>query len=125
MEPSDNEYYKIKNWVDAFMRIPFGKYKDLDVKMENGIEECSTFMDSAMQTLDTCVYGLNDAKMQILQMIGQWISNPSALGTAIAVKGPPGTEKPSLQGLCTFQCEFAFIALGEATQFLGRSFLHI
>ena len=52
------------------MRIPFGKYKDLD-ENENGIEECSTFMDSAMQTLDTCVYGLNDAKMQIFQMIGQ------------------------------------------------------
>lgn len=118
MEPSDNEYYKIKNWVDAFMRIPFGKYKDLDVKMENGIEECSTFMDSAMQTLDTCVYGLNDAKMQILQMIGQWISNPSALGTAIAVKGPPGTGKTSLikEGISKILGrEFAFIALGGAS----------
>ena len=25
MDPSDNEYYKIKHWVDAFMKIPFGK----------------------------------------------------------------------------------------------------
>ena len=41
--------------------------------MENGIEECTKFMDNAIADLDTCVYGLNDAKMQILQMIGKWI----------------------------------------------------
>jgi ATP-dependent Lon protease len=118
MEPTDSEYYKIKHWVDAFMKIPFGKYKDLDVKMENGIEECTKFMDGAIATLDTCVYGLNDAKMQILQMIGQWISNPSALGTAIAVKGPPGTGKTSLikEGISKILGrEFAFIALGGAS----------
>ena len=34
--------------------------------------------------------------MQILQMVGQWISNPDSLGTAIAVKGPPGTGKTTL-----------------------------
>ena len=118
MDPGDNEYYKIKNWVDAFMRIPFGKYKELNIKMENGVEDCSTFMDTAMQNLDTCVYGLNDAKMQILQMIGQWISNPTALGTAIAIKGPPGTGKTSLikDGISKILGrEFAFIALGGAS----------
>ena len=118
MEPSDNEYYKIKNWVDAFMRIPFGKYKELTVKMENGVEECNQFMADAMNTLDTCVYGLTDAKMQILQMIGQWISNPAALGTAIAIKGPPGTGKTSLikDGISKILGrEFAFIALGGAS----------
>ena len=118
MESTDSEYYKIKNWVDAFMKIPFGKYKNLEVKMENGIEECTKFMDSAIADLDTCVYGLNDAKMQILQMIGQWISNPSALGTAIAVKGPPGTGKTSLikDGISKILGrEFAFIALGGAS----------
>ena len=118
MEPSDNEYYKIKNWVDAFMRIPFGKYKELNIKMENGVEECSKFMETSMNTLDTCVFGLNDAKMQILQMIGQWISNPAAMGTAIAIKGPPGTGKTSLikEGISKILGrEFAFIALGGAS----------
>jgi len=118
MEPSDSEYYKIKNWVDAFMKIPFGKYKELDIKMENGIEQCSEFMEKSMDILDKCVYGLNDAKMQILQMIGQWISNPSALGTAIAIKGPPGTGKTSLikEGISKILGrEFAFIALGGAS----------
>jgi len=117
MDPGDNEYYKIKNWVDTFMRIPFGTYKNLSVKMEDGLDVCHDFMENAKSTLDKCVYGLNDAKLQIMQMMGQWISNPGSLGTAIAIKGPPGTGKTSLvkEGISKILGrEFAFIALGGA-----------
>lgn len=113
--PGDPEYYKIKNWVDTFMRIPFGKYKELTVNLTDGVEKCHDYMENAMKILDDCVYGLNDAKMQILQMIGQWISNPSAMGTAIAIKGPMGTGKTTLvkEGISKILGrEFAFIALG-------------
>ena len=33
--------------------------------------------EETKKILDDCVYGLEDAKMQILQYIGQWISNPN------------------------------------------------
>jgi ATP-dependent Lon protease len=117
MEPGDNEYYKIKNWVDTFMRIPFGVYKSLSVKMEDGMEKCNAFMENAKQTLDECTYGLNDAKMQIMQFMGQWIANPGAMGSAIAIHGPPGTGKTSIvkEGISKILGrEFAFIALGGA-----------
>jgi hypothetical protein len=117
MEPGDSEYHKIKTWVDTFMKIPFGVHKALSIKMDDGIDKCNEFMNNAKQTLDNCVYGLDDAKMQIMQMIGQWVVNPSALGTAIAIKGPPGTGKTSLikEGISKILGrEFAFIALGGA-----------
>jgi ATP-dependent Lon protease len=115
MEPGESEYYKLKNWVDSFMRIPFGRYKNITININDGIDKCSDFVVNAKKQLDNCVYGLNDAKMQIMQMVGQWISNPSSLGTAIAVKGPPGTGKTSLikDGVSKILGrEFAFIALG-------------
>ena len=93
MEPGAGEYYKIKNWVDTFMQIPFGRYSNLPLTISDGIEKCHDFMETAKSTLDGAVYGLNDAKMQIMQMLGQWISNPSAMGTAIAINGPMGTGK--------------------------------
>jgi len=93
MEPGDPEYYKMKKWIDGFMRVPFGKYKSLSVNMSEGIDVCSKFMCEAKSKLDNCVYGLDDAKIQILQMVGQWVANPSAMGTAIAIKGPMGTGK--------------------------------
>ena len=117
MEPSDSEYYKLKNWVDGFMRVPFGVYRHLTVRLNDGIDSCHSFMENAKNTLDNCAYGLNDAKLQILQMVGQWIANPSAMGTAIAIKGPMGTGKTTLvkDGISKILGrEFAFIALGGA-----------
>ena len=118
MEPGDSEYYKIKSWVDTFMKIPFGINKSLSVNMSDGIEKCHDFMGNAKQILDNCVYGLDDAKIQIMQMVGQWIANPSAMGTAIAIHGPPGSGKTSLvkDGISKILGrEFAFIALGGAS----------
>ena len=115
MEVGDPEYFKLKTWVDGFMRIPFGVHKNLNVNIKDGIDKCSEFMENAKKTLDECVYGLDSAKMQIMQMIGQWITNPEALGTAIAINGPPGTGKTSLvkDGISKILGrEFAFIALG-------------
>jgi ATP-dependent Lon protease len=118
MSPDTGEYFKIKQWVDNFMRVPFGKINNLPIKFDDGIDKCNEFMEQAKQTLDDCVYGLEDAKMQILQFIGQWISNPNAVGSAIAIKGPPGTGKTTLikEGISKIlQRPFAFLALGGAT----------
>jgi ATP-dependent Lon protease len=117
MEPGDSEYFKIKNWVDTFMKIPFNHYNELSVNINDGIDTCNLFLENAKKTLDQCVYGLEDAKLQIMQMIGQWIVNPNALGSAIAIKGPAGTGKTSLvkDGISKILGrEFAFIALGGA-----------
>ena len=118
MEPGSGEYYKIKTWVDTFMRIPFSKYQNLPITIEDGVEKCHDFMADAQKTLDNAVYGLNDAKMQIMQMLGQLITNPKAIGTAIAIHGPPGTGKTSLvkEGISKIlNRPFSFIALGGAT----------
>ena len=118
MDPGSGEYYKIKKWVDTFMTIPFGNYNTLPLSIDDGPELCSAFMMNAKKILDDCVYGLNDAKMQILQVVGQWISNPNSMGTAVAIKGPMGTGKTTLvkEGISKIlQRPFSFIALGGAT----------
>lgn len=117
MEPGDSEYFKLKNWVDGFMRVPFGKYKELNVNLNDGLDACHSFIENAKNTLDNCTYGLNDAKLQILQMVGQWIANPGAMGTSIAIHGPPGTGKTTIvkDGISKILGrEFSFIALGGA-----------
>ena len=118
MEPGSGDFYKIKNWVDTFMKIPFTNYQSLPISIENGVDSCHDFMENAQKILDEAVYGLNDAKMQIMQMLGQLLSNPKAIGTAIAIHGPPGTGKTSLvkEGISKIlNRPFAFIALGGAT----------
>jgi ATP-dependent Lon protease len=118
MDPGNGEYYKVKNWVDTFMQLPFNRYKSLPLSIENGIDACHDYMANSKAILDQAVYGLNDAKLQIMQMVGQWISNPTSIGTAIAIKGPMGTGKTTLvkEGISKIlNRDFAFIALGGAT----------
>lgn len=115
MEPGDPEYHKIKFWVDAFMKIPFGIHKSLDINIDKGQQACNDFMITAKKSLDKCAHGLNDAKMQIMQLLGQWVANPGAVGSSIAIKGPMGTGKTTLikEGISQILGrEFAFIALG-------------
>jgi ATP-dependent Lon protease len=38
MEPGSGEYYKIKNWVDTFMRIPFSKFETLPLTINDGVD---------------------------------------------------------------------------------------
>ena len=115
MSPDVPDYQKQKHWIDTFLRIPFSIYRNLPVKIEDGKTACCNYMIEAKQTLDKCVYGHDNAKIQILQLIGQWITNPSAVGSAIAIQGPPGSGKTSLvrDGISKILGrEFAFIALG-------------
>jgi ATP-dependent Lon protease len=63
-------------------------------------------------------------------MVGQWISNPNAMGTSIAIKGPPGTGKTTLvkDGISKILGrEFIFIPLGgagDASYLEGHSYTY-
>lgn len=118
MEPTSGEHGKLKNWIDHFMRIPFDTCCDLPVTMEDGIDKCHDFIVSAKQILDDTVYGLDDIKMQLVQVVGQLITNSETPLPSISIYGPPGTGKTSLvkDGLSKIlNRPFAFIALGGAS----------
>ena len=44
LEQSSNEYFKLRAWLDKVVSIPFGTYKDIPVRLEDGPEKCGDFM---------------------------------------------------------------------------------
>jgi ATP-dependent Lon protease len=130
MDPSDGEYHKLKKWIEDFLSLPFETSRRIPVSISDGLEKCQSYMEECRKILNDSVYGLNDAKMQIMQFVGQLISNPSSIGNAIGLKGPMGTGKTTLikNGLSKILGrEFAFVTLGGASDghfLVGHSYTY-
>ena len=118
LPPFSGEYFKLKNWVDGINKIPFGQFKEPPVTLNSSKKEIKDYLKSVKKHMDDAVYGHENAKKQILQVIAQTISNPQEGGTIIAVQGPPGVGKTQLiqDGISkALGRPFEFIALGGAT----------
>ena len=108
---------KLKTWFDALMTIPFGKYKGINLK-EIKPKKVKHFLDNLQTVMNEAVYGHDEAKRQIIQMMGQQIRNPMSKGNMLGIWGPPGNGKSSLvkEGIAkAMDKPFIFISLGGAT----------
>jgi ATP-dependent Lon protease len=83
---------KLKAWFDAVMTIPFGKFKGINLSDINP-DNIITFLNNLTSVMDSAIYGHDEAKRQIVQMMGQQIRNPLAKGNMLGIHGPPGNGK--------------------------------
>jgi ATP-dependent Lon protease len=130
MDVDGGEVHKLKTWVDGFLRVPFGKIVPLPVKFAEDRAACSKFLADTQVTMDNAVYGMNAAKAQIMQIVAQWIANPTSVGNVIALKGPMGVGKTSFarHGVAeVLKRPFEFFSLGGASDsanFVGHSYTY-
>ena len=122
IDPSTTEYYKIQQWIHGYTELPLGVYRDLPVKLDANTNkenaECSAFVASVREHMDSAIYGHDEAKIQILQFVSNWIANPKAAGNVLSIHGPPGVGKTTLikDGVAkALGRPFHFITLGGAT----------
>jgi ATP-dependent Lon protease len=130
LDPSSNEYFKLRNWLDKVVSIPFGTYKEIPVRLEDGAGVCADFMRNAKKHLDAAVYGQDETKLQILQFISTKIANPSGRGLSLLLVGPPGVGKTSIikNGIAkALGWPFQFISLGgdsDASTYMGHQLVY-
>lgn len=125
------EYGKLKQWVDGLLDIPFGVYTPLPVSVKtHSLSDCANFLQKTKTELDKTMYGMMDAKISILELISQWVSNPDSYGQMIAFQGPAGIGKTTIckEGIAkVLGRPFFFIGLGGATDssfFKGHSYTY-
>ena len=110
----DNKY---NNWVSGLLKVPFGNFIKLPIKIDDGIKKINNYLNKVKTTLDEAVYGHEKTKIQIIQLIAQWISNPESGGNVIGIQGPMGIGKTTLvkEGISkAIERPFEFITLGGA-----------
>jgi len=130
MGNESGETQKLRNWVDAILRVPFGKNIPLPVTCKDEPRTCADFLKTSRSTLEKATYGMLPAKTQIMQILAQWIANPDSVGNCIAMKGPMGTGKTSFarNGIANvLKRPFMFFSLGGASDiahYSGHSYTY-
>ena len=112
MEKSTTEFYKLQDYINGILCIPFNRYNDLK------IINTTDYILNAKQTLDSIIYGHDRVKLHILEILGQYISAPKSIGNVFGIYGPMGIGKTTIikDGLSkVLQRPFNFITLGGAS----------
>ena len=129
LDNTDNEYFKLSNWISWLDRVPFNKFSNVDVNIEDRIS-ISKFLTNAKNIMDEAVFGHSEAKDQIIINLAKMITNDISKGTCIAIQGPMGNGKTTLvkEGICkALGRPFGFIALGgmqDSNTMLGHDYTY-
>lgn len=99
MNPSDNEYYKLKEWIENVIDIPFNEIKMLKIHENDSYKNpdlLAEYLKHIIDTLDKHLFGMTKPKEELLFILNHKIKNPNAQHNILALVGPPGTGKTAL-----------------------------
>ena len=109
---------KLRNWVRNVMKLPLGKQIGINLADLDTPKKKKKFLDGLKHQMETAVYGHEEAKRHIIQVMAQNITNPNSKGSVMGLWGPPGCGKTELikSGIAkAMKRPFIFISLGGAT----------
>lgn len=93
LDHHDGEYYKLKEWIDTVINIPYNKINNVfNEKMNTN----TNILLDIKNKLDKELYGMQTVKEQLLMIINHKLNNPNASNISLALVGPPGVGKTHL-----------------------------
>ena len=95
LKSANTDYYKQKIYIDTLVNFPwlFDESTDIFNIISKNAVESQKFIQKISETLDKQVFGHDESKTVIQELIGKWISNPQSSGKVIGLYGPPGVGK--------------------------------
>lgn len=87
----DDEYFKLKNWIQFALKLPFDNLKTIQIDIDKCI-----YLQKIKTILDQELYGMNKVKEQILLFIHSKLMNPNVKGCCLGLVGVPGVGKTSI-----------------------------
>jgi ATP-dependent Lon protease len=112
LDKTSTEFYKLQEYINGILSIPFNKYNDLT------IENSGEYISNSKKTLDNIIFGHEKVKLHILEILGQYLSAPKSIGNVFGIYGPMGIGKTTIikDGLSdVLGRPFNFITLGGAS----------
>jgi ATP-dependent Lon protease len=95
LKSGNSEFYKNQIFIKKLIDFPWISDTDIDkfTLIKSNPNECRKFIQKAKADMDATVYGHDNCKDTIMELIGKWISNSNSTGKSIGLLGPPGVGK--------------------------------
>lgn len=93
MKTGTSEYYKQFTYVNILINYPWEGDDDVFSNMKHDLNKSREFLERTNQVLNERVFGHEECKKTMQELIGKWLTNPNSMGKAIGLVGPPGVGK--------------------------------
>ena len=106
-EDRNDEFYKLKQWLQWALRVPYDRIKEFPVLRTDTVA-LTCFLQTLRNELDQTLYGMNDVKDQILLFVHHKLVHPEMKGCSLGLIGDPGVGKTSIARCLARVMDFPF-----------------
>lgn len=94
---NSDDFEKCSTWINTILKIPFGKFSDMPVNLQNSSEEIVEYFEKAQETLNAVVHGMDNVKEELMSYIAQIItSNDKCKPRVLALQSVAGAGKTTV-----------------------------
>jgi ATP-dependent Lon protease len=127
-ESNSTEYYKNQIFVDLSLSYPWNKYFDINTILKD--TNIKSFLYYIKTSFDKHIYGMNNVKNEIINMVCKFITNPTSNRNIIALCGAAGVGKSKFIKILSevLDLPMKVISLGgikDSSFFLGHGYVYV
>jgi endopeptidase La len=130
-ENDSENNYKVQTAINGLMQFPW-KQKDAEnqySEIHKSVTKSRAYLQKVAQRLNDAVYGHENSKKVLIELVGKWIQNPSSAGQVIGLVGPPGIGKTLLARSISkaLDLPLSIVGLGgmsDSSDLIGHSFTY-
>ena len=128
-DSNSSEYYKNQIFVDLAISYPWNTYFNISDNISK-FKDIPTFIEKVKELLDQDIYGMENVKNEILNVICKFITNPNGTRNNIALYGKAGIAKSKIVKVLSkiLDIPLKTISLGgikDSSFFLGHGYVYV
>ena len=123
--------YKLQMAIDGLIKFPWkSNSSNYEYAMiRKSMSSSRDYIQNVAKKLDESVYGHENGKKILIELVGKWIQNPDSTGQVIGLVGPPGVGKTLLAKSISnaLGIPFSIVGLGgisDSSDLIGHNFTY-